>query len=90
MLGHAVYPAECMRPESQCCYVTIYTFCSRLVIRQGRWGTHTLVEVVSGVDDSLAAAQKATDLVSKLRCLCLLQTTCIQDEATVVVNHSCV
>lgn len=43
---------------------------------EARRGTYTLVEVVSGADDRLAAAQKPAHLIRQQGSLRLLQRTC--------------
>ena len=43
---------------------------------EARRGTYTLVEVVSGADDRLAAAQQPTHLIRQKSSLRLLQRTC--------------
>ncbi len=42
--------------------------------------THTLVEVVAGAQNALAAAQQATHLVGQLRTLSLLQLACTTNQ----------
>ncbi len=46
--------------------------------------THTLVEVVAGAHNSLAATKEAAHLVSQLRALLLLQSTCITSSSALM------